>query len=111
LSSPIHGCEKSDTHPNTEDNYEAPKRDLAEKCRHRSPWPDHRDISPPSFFVLPIGYLSTKNAVRKTSAATEGEIKEITYWWPRHGSDKPLKKTSFYTKLGDQICSVGYYKE
>jgi len=61
--------------------------------------------------VLFIGYLSPKNAVRKTSAATEGEIKEITYWWPRHGSDKPLKKPSFYTKLGDQICSVGYYKE
>ena len=43
--------------------------------------------------------------------ATEGTIKEISYWWPRPGSDKPLEKTSFYTKVGDQICSVGYYKE
>ena len=43
--------------------------------------------------------------------ATEGTIREITYWWPRPGSDKPLEKTSFYTKVGDQICSVGYYKE
>ena len=43
--------------------------------------------------------------------ATEGEIKEVTYWWPRPGSDTPLEKTTFYTKVGDQICSVGYYKD
>jgi signal transduction histidine kinase len=42
--------------------------------------------------------------------ATEGAIKELTYWWPRPSSDKPLEKTSFYTKVGDQICGVGYYK-
>ena len=43
--------------------------------------------------------------------ATEGTIKETIYWWPRPGTDKPLEKTSFYTKAGDQICGVGYYKE
>ena len=43
--------------------------------------------------------------------ATEGTIKEVSYWWPRPGSDTPLKKTTFYTKVGDQICSVGYYKD
>jgi len=43
--------------------------------------------------------------------ATEGTIKETTYWWLRPGSDKPLEKTALYTKVGDQICSVGYYKE
>ena len=43
--------------------------------------------------------------------ATEVTIREVTYWWPRPGSDKPLEKTSFYTKVSDQICSVGYYKE
>jgi hypothetical protein len=42
--------------------------------------------------------------------ATEGTIKEVTYWWPRPGSGKLLEKTSFYTKVGDQICGVGYYK-
>ena len=42
--------------------------------------------------------------------ATEGTIKEVTYWWPRPGTDKPLEKTSFYTKVSDQICGVGYYK-
>ena len=43
--------------------------------------------------------------------AIEGKINDVTYWWPRPGSDKPFEKTSFYTKVGDQICSVGYYKE
>ena len=43
--------------------------------------------------------------------ATEGTIKETTYWWPRPDTDKPLKKTALYTKVEDQICSVGYYKE
>jgi Cache domain len=42
--------------------------------------------------------------------ATEGTIREVHYWWPRPGTDKPLLKTTFYTKVGDQICGVGYYK-
>jgi hypothetical protein len=41
---------------------------------------------------------------------TEGEIKEVSYWWPRPSSDTPLGKQTFYTKVGDQICGFGYYK-
>jgi signal transduction histidine kinase len=54
------------------------------------------------------GYPLGKEIVQQ---ATEGTIKEVTYWWPRPGTDKPLEKTSYYTKVGDQICGVGYYKE
>ena len=43
--------------------------------------------------------------------ATEGEIKEVSYWWLRPGSDEQVKKTSYYTKVGDQICGVGYYQD
>ena len=43
--------------------------------------------------------------------ATEEKIDQVTYWWPRPGSDKPLEKHSFYTKVADQTCGVGYYKE
>ena len=43
--------------------------------------------------------------------ATEGKISEVTYWWPRPGSDKPLEKRSFYTQVVGQNCGVGYYKE
>ena len=32
--------------------------------------------------------------------ATEGEIKEVTYWWPRPGSDEQVKKTSFLHEGG-----------
>ena len=53
---------------------------------------------------FPLGQEIMKTAI-------EGKINDVTYWWPRPGSDKPLEKTSFYTKVGDQICSVGYYKE
>src|SRR5262249_39670197 len=40
------------------------------------------------------GYPLGQEMIQK---ATEGEIKEVTYWWPRPGSDKPLEKTTFYT--------------
>ena len=43
--------------------------------------------------------------------AAEGTTKEVIYWWPRPGSEKPLEKTTFYTKVDDQICGVGYYKD
>ncbi|MGV1015216.1 MAG: cache domain-containing protein [Methyloceanibacter sp.] len=42
--------------------------------------------------------------------ATEGEVKEIDYMWPRPGTDIPVKKASYYTKVGDLICGAGYYK-
>ena len=42
--------------------------------------------------------------------ATEGEIKQVTYWWPRPGTEEPREKNTFYTKVGDQDCGVGYYK-
>jgi signal transduction histidine kinase len=43
--------------------------------------------------------------------AAEGKIQEVTYWWPRPGSNKPLEKHSFFTKVGDQNCGVGFYKD
>ena len=43
-------------------------------------------------------------------SATEA-IKEVTYWWPRPGSEKALEKHTFYTKVVGQNCGVGYYKE
>lgn len=42
--------------------------------------------------------------------AAEGKINQVTYFWPRPGSEKPLEKTTFYTKVAGQDCGVGYYK-
>lgn len=43
--------------------------------------------------------------------AREGTISEVTYFWPRPGSDKPLEKRTFYTKVAGQNCGVGFYRE
>jgi signal transduction histidine kinase len=53
------------------------------------------------------GYAFGEEIMR---TATEGKVSKITYLWPRPGSDKPVEKTSFFTKVGDQICGVGFYK-
>ena len=42
--------------------------------------------------------------------AQEGKISEVTYMWPRPGSTEPVQKVSYVTKVGDEICAVGYYK-
>jgi hypothetical protein len=52
----------------------------------------------------PLGKEIMKNAA-------EGEIKQVSYWWPRPGSDKALEKHTFYTSAAGQNCGVGYYKE
>ena len=43
--------------------------------------------------------------------AAEGQIKQVTYWWPRPGTETPLEKTTFYTQVSGQNCGVGFYKE
>lgn len=42
--------------------------------------------------------------------AREDAIDEISYMWPRPGETEPVQKVVFVTKIGDQICGVGYYK-
>jgi signal transduction histidine kinase len=42
--------------------------------------------------------------------AKEGVVSEVAYMWPRPGSNDPVQKVSLVTKVGDQVCAVGYYK-
>ncbi len=42
--------------------------------------------------------------------AQEGKISEVNYMWPRPGQNDPVQKVTFVTKVGDQVCAVGYYK-
>ena len=44
------------------------------------------------------------------AAAKEGEITEVSYMWPRPNETQPREKVAYVTKVGDQICAVGYYK-
>ena len=43
-------------------------------------------------------------------SAQEGKISEVSYMWPRPGQTDPVQKVTFVTKVGDQVCCVGYYK-
>jgi signal transduction histidine kinase len=42
--------------------------------------------------------------------AKEGQVAEVAYMWPRPGQTEPVQKVSYVTKVGDQVCAVGYYK-
>ena len=42
--------------------------------------------------------------------AQAGKISEVSYMWPRPGGTDPVQKVSYVTKVGDQVCAVGYYK-
>lgn len=44
------------------------------------------------------------------SVAQEGKVSEVDYMWPRPGSTDPVGKITYVTKVGDQVCGVGYYK-
>ena len=43
--------------------------------------------------------------------ARPGKVSEVSYVLARPGADKPEPKVSLVTKVDDQICGVGYYKE
>jgi signal transduction histidine kinase len=44
------------------------------------------------------------------ASAKEGVISEVSYMWPRPDGAEPVQKVSFVTRVGDQVCAVGYYK-
>ncbi len=43
--------------------------------------------------------------------AKEGEFAELPYKFVRPGGSEHIDKVSFVTKVDDQICGVGFYKE
>jgi signal transduction histidine kinase len=46
------------------------------------------------------------------SAAEEGKVAEVSYMFPRPGSDTtPVSKVALVTKVADHVCQVGYYKQ
>ena len=61
-------------------------------------------------------------ALEMLQVAQPGTFTEVTYLWPRPVSDgsygdptpwsgleKPLRKTSYVTRIDDHVCGVGYY--
>ncbi len=61
--------------------------------------------------TMPLKDKAGKAFVQEMYAvATEGEFKLVDYMWPRPGSEEPVQKVSYVTKVGSQMCGVGYYK-
>jgi signal transduction histidine kinase len=42
--------------------------------------------------------------------AQSGKFSEVAYMIPKPGDTKPVAKSSYITKVDDQVCGVGYYK-
>ncbi len=46
------------------------------------------------------------------ATAKEGDISEVSYKWLQPGGgDEQVDKVSFYTKVADQVCGVGFYPQ
>lgn len=80
-------------------------RDLYVLCASAS---DGKITASPSSNGKNLKGFAAGRKVMETAA--EGKVSEITYLWPRPGSITQLKKHTFYTKVGDQICGVGYWE-
>jgi hypothetical protein len=70
--------------------------------------------APPAVMGKDVKTLKDKTGVaygqKIYAAAKEGTFTEVSYMFPRPGTDTPVPKVSFVTKVGDQGCGVGYYK-
>lgn len=42
--------------------------------------------------------------------AQSGKFSEVSYMFPKPGETTPVAKSSYITKVDDQVCGVGYYK-
>lgn len=58
--------------------------------------------------VDPNGKAIGKEMMAK---AKEGHVETVKYMWPRPGSETPVSKETYVTRVGDQLCGVGYYKQ
>jgi hypothetical protein len=87
-------------------------RDLYVFCASAA---DGKLTAHPSIAGTDLRTLSDKNGKpfgkEMLDSATEGSFAEISYMWPRPDSTEPVEKLSRVTRIGDQICGVGYYKE
>jgi signal transduction histidine kinase len=47
--------------------------------------------------------------VQMLKTAQLGTVSEVHYMWPKPGTTTPVEKSTFYTKVDDLVCAVGYY--
>jgi signal transduction histidine kinase len=94
-----------------EENGEFRDRDLYVFCANES---DGIETAHPTHKGFKLSEMKDANGfafgkeIMRTAEA--GKISEVAYMWPRPGSDTPVQKISYVTKVTDQICGVGYYE-
>ena len=93
-------------------NGEYRDRDLYVFCASTT---DGKLTAHPSLVGTDLRTLKDKNdkpfGAEMLDSAQEGTITEVTYMWPRPDAVDPVEKVSRITRIGQQICGVGYYKE
>jgi hypothetical protein len=76
---------------------------------------DGKITAHPSIVGTDLRTLKDKNddpfGAEMLDGAAEQTFTEVTYMWPRPDGTEPVEKVSRITKIGDQMCGVGYYKE
>lgn len=67
----------------------------------------------PALVGTDLRALKDKNGVpfgaEMLDKAVTGSVVEVPYAWPRPSGGDPVKKVSYVTRVGDQVCGVGYY--
>lgn len=87
-------------------------RDLYPYCGN----PDGSFSAHPSETVRAMSLKELKDKTDKPfgqeiyEMAAEGDIVEVSYMWPRPNETDPVEKVAYVTKIGEQICAVGFYK-
>jgi Cache domain len=88
-------------------------RDLYPFCGNAG---DGQMVAHPSEAVrkLKLADIKDKNnfafGAEMVKVAAADKIGEVAYMWPKPGSEAPVAKVSYVTKVADLICGVGYYK-
>jgi Single Cache domain 2 len=79
--------------------------------------PDGKNVAHPDPTRIGLVQKDIKDATGKpygaefAQVAKEGEFGEVSYMFPRPGSDTtPVQKVAFVTKVADHVCIVGHYK-
>jgi hypothetical protein len=78
---------------------------------------DHKVSAHPNVSLIGKSTKDIKDANGKAfiedmiTIAEPGKVSEVNYAYPRFGNTKPLPKVTFVTKVKDQVCGVGYYRE
>ncbi len=100
---------------NDKNNHQFHDRDLYVFCynlsdgkftAHPNPLLMGTDVRALNYKGDPFG----QRAYDSVKAAPEGTVSTFDYEFPRPGTNEPVPKQSFETRIGNQACGVGYYK-